>query len=112
MTNRSTTPCLPQSEIETAEHVPDTGSIRSKLGFAVELANFCKPCSKPNSTRCLPARATPAASRRATDSEETVGVTGHRHGHRSRSLLGTFNARALPTCPQRQQQQQAFAMVG
>jgi putative transposase len=24
------------------------------------------------------------------DSEETVGVTGHRHGHRSRSLLGTF----------------------
>ena len=24
------------------------------------------------------------------DSEETVGISGHRHGHRSRSLLGTF----------------------
>ena len=24
------------------------------------------------------------------EAEETVGVTGHRHGHRSRSLIGTF----------------------
>ena len=31
-------------------------------------------------------RAKPASG----DSEGTAGVTGHRHGHRSRSLLGTF----------------------
>ena len=24
------------------------------------------------------------------EAEETVGVTGHRHGHRSRSLMGSF----------------------
>ena len=30
------------------------------------------------------------ANRSTGDSEELAGVTGHRHGHRSRTLLGTF----------------------
>ena len=40
------------------------------------------------------ALARPRYARRAKspsgDAEAAVGVTGHRHGHRSRSLLGTF----------------------
>src|SRR2546430_17386073 len=33
----------------------------------------------------------PRRAKRSTgDSEEPAGVSGHRHGHRSRTLLGTF----------------------
>jgi putative transposase len=38
--------------------------------------------SRPRYTRC--------GKRSSGDSEGAVGATGHRHGHRSRSLLGSF----------------------
>jgi putative transposase len=38
--------------------------------------------SRPRYARC--------AKRSSRDGENAVGATGHRHGHRSRSLLGSF----------------------
>ena len=52
----------------------------AKLGFGLPRHDHCL-CQGPHRCRIFA---------RKRDSGEPVGVTGHRHGHRSRSLLGTF----------------------
>jgi hypothetical protein len=67
MTSHNTTPCLPQSKIETAEHLFDNW-------FEIELANCCKPCDKVVA-RSLYARRTPAAPIRRWDRLCTLSRT-------------------------------------
>jgi len=91
MRNHITTSCLPQSEIGTSGQLFDnqldpieTGlrdRVRELLEAMLE-AELDEMLARPRYAR----RAKPASD----DSQEAPAVTGHRHGHRSRSLLGTF----------------------
>ena len=91
MTSNSTTPCLPQSEIEPAAHLfdnwfdPIEAALRDRtrevlqamfegeLDGVLARLRYVRPAKLPSAGL-----------------QGAVGVTGHRHGHRSRSLLGTF----------------------
>jgi putative transposase len=91
MTSHSTTPCLPRSEIETAEHLFDNWFDPIEAELRDRAHEFLQAMFEAELDEALArsryARRTKPAD---GDSEETVGVSGHRHGHRSRSLLGTF----------------------
>src|SRR6201988_229562 len=91
MTSHSTTPCVPQSEIETAEKLFEHWFDRSEAGLRDRAREFLQAMLEGELARVL---APPRYARRAKlasgDAEDAVGVTGHCHGHRSRSLLGTF----------------------
>ena len=47
--------------------------IEGELDIALSRARYARHAKSPNG-----------------EAEEAVGATGHRHGHRSRSLLGSF----------------------
>jgi putative transposase len=81
MTSHSTTPCLPQSKIETAEHLFDNWFDPVEAGLRDRAREFLQAMLDKVLARSRYAR--------RADSEE-MDITGHRHGHRSRSLLGTF----------------------
>jgi putative transposase len=91
MTSNSTTSCLPQSEIETAEHLFDNwfdpieaglrDRVREFLGLMFE-GELDEVLSRPRY-----ARGGKAAN---ADGQAVADQTGHRHGHRPRSLLGSF----------------------
>jgi transposase-like protein len=91
MTKIITTPCLPQSEIETTERLfdnwfdPIESSLRDRAREFLQ-AMFEAELDEVLARSRYARRARPASG----DSEATPAVTGHRHGHRSRSLLGTF----------------------
>jgi putative transposase len=91
MTSDSTSPCLPQSEIETAEHLFDNWFDPIEAGLRDRIRELLQAMLEGELDEVL---ARPRYARRAKppsgDPENAVGVTGHRHGHRSRSLLGTF----------------------
>jgi putative transposase len=91
MTSHSTTPCLPQSEIETAEHLFDNWFDPIEAGLRDRAREFLQAMLEAELDEVLArSRYARRAKPSSDDSEETVGVAGHRHGHRSRSLLGTF----------------------
>jgi putative transposase len=90
MTSNSTTACLPQSEIETAEHLFDNWFDPIEAGLRDRVREFLHAMlegeldmvlSRPRYGRSKPS---------SGDCEGAVGASGHRHGHRSRSLLGSF----------------------
>ena len=91
MTSNSTTPFLPQLETEKAEYLfdnwfdPIEGALRDRArGFLEALfeAELEEALARSRYAR--------GAKPVVGEGEEAVGVTGHRHGHRVRSLLGTF----------------------
>ena len=91
MTSNSTTPCLPQSEIEPAEQLFDNWFDPIEAALRDRTREFLQAMFEGELDGVLarlryvrPAKLPSGGSQRA------VGVTGHRHGHRSRSLLGTF----------------------
>lgn len=91
MTSISTTPCLPQSEIEPAEHLFDNWFDPIEAALRDRTREFLQAMFEGELDGVLarlryvrPVKLPSGGSQRA------VGVTGHRHGHRSRSLLGTF----------------------
>jgi putative transposase len=91
MTSHSTTPCLPQSEIETAEHLLDNWFDPVEAGLRSRAREFLQAMLEAELDEVLARSRYARRAKPSSDgSEETVGVTGHRHGHRSRSLLGTF----------------------
>ncbi len=91
MTSHSTTPCLPQSEIETAEHLFDNWFDPIEAGLRDRAREFLQAMLEGELDRVLArSRYARCAKSPSDDAEDAVGVTGHRHGHRSRSLLGTF----------------------
>ncbi|MGH9586520.1 MAG: IS256 family transposase [Acidobacteriaceae bacterium] len=91
MTKIITTPCLRQSEIETTERLfdnwfdPIESNLRDRAREFLQ-AMFEAELDEALSRSRYARRARPASG----GSEATLAVTGHRHGHRSRSLLGTF----------------------
>jgi putative transposase len=91
MTSDSTTSCLPQSENETAEHLFDNWFDPIEAGLRDRAREFLQAMLEAELDEVLDrSRYARRAKPSSGDSEETAGVTGHRHGHRSRSLLGTF----------------------
>jgi putative transposase len=91
MTKTITTPCLPQSENETSGQVFDNWFDPIEAGLRDRAREFLQAMLEAELEEAL---ARPRYARRARassgDSEQATAVTGHRHGHRSRSLLGTF----------------------
>jgi putative transposase len=84
-------PCLPQSEIETTERLFDNWSDPIEASLRERTREFLQAMFEAELDEVLARsryarRARPASG----DSEATPAATGHRHGHRSRSLLGTF----------------------
>ena len=92
MPRNITTACLPQSKTETAEYLfdnnwfdPIEASLRAQVrGFLQALIE-----SELEETLARP-RYGRAAKPANSGAEDAAVVTGHRHGHRPRSLLGTF----------------------
>jgi putative transposase len=90
MTSHSTTPCLPQSETETAGHLFGNWFDPIEAGLRDRAREFLQAMLEGELDMVL---SRPRYGRVKPSSGETagaVGVTGHRHGHRSRSLLGSF----------------------
>lgn len=90
MTRHSATFLLPQSQIETTEQLFDNwfDPIEAKLPDRARdfLQTMFEAELEETLARCRYGR----QARSASDDLPESGVTGHRHGHRSRSLLGTF----------------------
>jgi transposase-like protein len=91
MTSDSTTPCVPQSETETAENLFDNWFDPIEAGLRDRAREFLQAMLEAELDEVLArSRYARHAKPSSDDSEEAAGVIGHRHGHRSRSLLGTF----------------------
>src|SRR5437764_6462920 len=91
MTSHSTTPCALLSDIETSGQLFDNRFDPIEAGLRDRVRTFLQAMLEAELDEML---ARPRYARRAKlpsdDSGEAPAVTGHRHGHRSRSLLGTF----------------------
>src|ERR1700704_2090878 len=91
MTSDSTTPCVPQSETETAVHLFDNWFDPIEAVLRGRAREFLQAMLEAELDEVLErSRYARRAKRSTGESEEPAGVTGHRHGHRSRTLLGTF----------------------
>jgi putative transposase len=91
MTSHITTPCLPQSEIETTAGLFDNWFDPIEAGLRDRAREFLQAMLEAELDEVLArSRYARRAAPSSDDSEEAPSVTGHRHGHRSRSLLGTF----------------------
>jgi putative transposase len=91
MTSHITTPCLRQVESEATAELFDSWLDPVEAGLRDRARELLQAMLEAELDEVLGRsryvrRATP--SRKA--SEKMAGVAGHRHGHRSRSLLGTF----------------------
>jgi putative transposase len=88
MTSNSTTTCLRQSEIDTGEHLFDNWFDPIEAGLRDRAREFLQAMLEAELEETLArSRYARHAKRSNGDSEEAAG---HRHGHRSRTLLGTF----------------------
>lgn len=88
MTSHTTTPCLSQSGIETTDRLFDNWFDPIETGLRERVRGFLQAMLEAELDDVL-ARPRYARKPRSADLE-TPAVTGHRHGHRPRSLLGTF----------------------
>ena len=96
MTNHSTTPSLQQSEIETAGHLFDNWFDPIEAGLRDRAREFLQAMLEAELDEVLDrSRYARRAKRPSGDLEATAGATGHRHGHRSRTLLGTFGQQKI-----------------
>ena len=91
MTSHSTMPDEPQSETETAVHLFDNWFDPIEAALRDRAREFLQAMFEGELDEVLDRSRYVRRGKRSTgDSEGTVGITGHRHGHRSRTLLGTF----------------------
>src|SRR5438309_1486520 len=91
MTSHSTIPNEPQSETETAVQLFDNWFDPIEAGLRDRAREFLQAMLEAELDEVLDrSRYARRAKRSTGDSEEPAGVSGHRHGHRSRTLLGTF----------------------
>jgi putative transposase len=91
MTSDITTACLPQSETETSGPLFDNWFDPIEAVLRDRAREFLQAMLEAELDEVL-ARSRYARGAKAPngDSTEAPGVTGHRHGHRTRALLGTF----------------------
>jgi transposase-like protein len=91
MTSHSTIADEPQSEIETAVPLFDNWFDPIEAGLRDRAREFLQALLEAELDEVLDrSRYARRAKRSTGDSEGAAGVTGHRHGHRPRTLLGTF----------------------
>jgi len=91
MTSHSTMPEQPQSETETAVQLFDNWFDPIEAGLRDRAREFLQAMLEAELHEVLDrSRYARRAKRPTGESEKPAGVTGHRHGHRSRTLLGTF----------------------
>jgi transposase-like protein len=91
MTSHSTMPDQPQSETETAVRLFDSWFDPIEAGLRDRIHELLRAMLEAELDEVLErSRYARRAKRSTGGSEEPAGVTGHRHGHRSRTLLGTF----------------------
>jgi putative transposase len=91
MTSHSTTPLLPQSEFEGSGQLFDSWFDPIEVGLRDRVRDFLQAMLEAELDEALGrSRYVRRAPLPRGDSESAAAVTGHRHGHRSRSLLGTF----------------------
>ena len=91
MTSHSTTPLLPQSEFEGSGQLFDTWFDPIEVSLRDRVRDFLQAMLEAELDAALGrSRYVRRAPLPRGDSESAAAVTGHRHGHRSRSLLGTF----------------------
>jgi transposase-like protein len=91
MTSHSTIPGQPQSETETALHLFDNWFDPIEAGLRDRAREFLQAMFEGELDEVLDRSRYVRRGKRSTgDSGANVGITGHRHGHRSRTLLGTF----------------------
>ena len=91
MTNVTTKPDSSQPETETAVHLFDNWFDPIEAGLRDRAREFLQAMLEGELDMVLARshyarRAKPSSG----DAEGVVGATGHRHGHRSRSMLGSF----------------------
>src|SRR5438128_2550963 len=91
MTSDTTTRSLPQAEIEAPERLFDNWFDPIEAGLRDRVREFLQAMLEDELGEAL-GRSRYARHSKPGDetAEEPQHVTGHRHGHRSRSLLGTF----------------------
>ena len=89
MTRHSTTFCLPQSEIETSGQLFDNQFDPIEAVLRDRVREFLQAMLEAELDEML-ARARYARRTKPPSDDLAPAITGHRHGHRSRSLLGTF----------------------
>src|SRR5262252_11208160 len=91
MTNTSTTSSILQSEAETTVHLLDNWFDAIEVGLRERVGAFIQAMIESELETAL---ARPRYGRRPTadaqNGDGSTGICGHRHGHRSRSLMGTF----------------------
>ena len=91
MTNNSTKSVALQSAAETAAHLLDDWFDPIEAGLRDRVRELIQGMIESELEAAL---SRPRYARRPKESSENAdgagGITGHRHGHRSRSLLGTF----------------------
>src|SRR6266702_1005150 len=87
MTSNSTTPFLPQSETETAVHLFDSWFDPIEAGLRDRVRDFLHAMFEGELDVLL---SRPRYGRRGSGSGESASTSGHRHGHRPRSLMGSF----------------------
>jgi len=91
MTSDTTTRLLPQSEIEASERLFDNWFDPIEAGLRERVREFLQAMLEDELDEALGrSRYARHAKPGKEPAEEPQRVTGHRHGHRSRSLLGTF----------------------
>jgi putative transposase len=91
MTSHSTMPEQPQSESATAMHLFDNWFDPIEASLRDRAREFLQAMLEAELDEVLDrSRYSRRVKRSTGDSGGTADVTGHRHGHRSRTLLGTF----------------------
>jgi putative transposase len=91
MTSHSTKPQQPQWETESGVQLFDNWFDPIEAGLRDRAREFLQAMFEGELDEVLDRSRYARPSKRASGgSEGTAGVTGHRHGHRSRTLLGTF----------------------
>src|SRR5437588_2441929 len=93
MTSHSTIPNEPQSETETAVQLFDNWFDPIEAGLRDRAREFLQTLLEAGLDEALArSRYARRAKPSSNDSKKAAVVIGHRHGHRSRSLLGTFGS--------------------
>ena len=91
MTSHSTIADEPQSERQAAVRLFDHWFDPIEAGLRDRAREFLHAMFEAELDEVLDrSRYARRAKRPTADSERAAGITGHRHGHRSRTLLGTF----------------------
>ena len=90
MTINSTTSPAPQSGAETTVHLLDDWFDPIEVGLRDRVREFIQAMIEAELEAVLSRPRYARRPKACENADGASGITGHRHGHRSRSLLGTF----------------------